>query len=321
MSAKFLSNRLAGPWSVLSLLVLTAGSAAIAPAQTTPDADSSVVLSDSTRAMSPAELKEAAWVLLTNAVTDMKHPDSRVQGLAALGLLGGDARSIKMMDVAMVDHDIDVRIAAALAAGQTKSPSVTTGLREMLDDKEPPVAFAAAVTLWKMGDRSGEDILMAVADGDRGASSSAFNSATHAVNRDLHHPGSLARFGAMQGAGMLLGPFGYGISAYEYLHKNGGDAARVTAIESLAENHTIPIRLTLVAALTDKDPGVRAASAKALRDYHEPETSAAIAKLFLDEKPPVRYTAAAAYLLSTGSVAAPAGTHLPRRVRTPSSKK
>lgn len=237
--------------------------------------------------------------MLTTAVTDSRHPDLRVQALAALGMLGNNPRSLALIADAMTDKDIDVRSAAAVAAGQTRSPSVTTPLRRMLDDKEPPVAFAAALTLWKMDDRSGEDILMAVADGERTASSSALNSATHAVSRDLHHPGALARFGAMQGVGMLLGPFGMGITAYEYLHKNDSDSTRISAIEALSQSCTAPIRRELLAALLDKDPGVRASASKALSSYRDPEIATAIARIFDDTKPPVRFTAAASYLLAS----------------------
>ena len=74
-------------------------------------------------------------------------------------------RSEKMITDAMADPDVDVRTAAALAAGQTKDRNLTTPLRNLLDDNEPQVVFTAATTLWKMGDKSGEDILMAVVDG------------------------------------------------------------------------------------------------------------------------------------------------------------
>lgn len=261
--------------------------------------DEQVITRPAGQPETPAQLREEAWTMLTTAVTDSKHPDLRVQALAALGILGGNQRSLGLISDAMSDKDIDVRSAAAVAAGQTRSPAVTTALRRMLDDKEPPVAFAAALTLWKLDDRSGEDILMAVADGERTASSTAFNSASHTVSRDLRHPGALARFGAMQGAGMLLGPFGIGISAYEYLHRNGGDVARVSAIEALAQSRTAPIRKELLAALVDKDPGVRASACKALSAYHDPEIAAAIARVFDDTKPPVRLTAAASYLVAS----------------------
>ena len=89
-----------------------------------------------------------------------------------------------MITDAMGDPDVDVRTAAVLAAGETKDRNLTTPLRNMLDDKEPQVDFTAAMTLWKMGDKSGEDILMSVVDGDRSAN------ATHdAWDRTQAQPG------------------------------------------------------------------------------------------------------------------------------------
>jgi HEAT repeat protein len=236
--------------------------------------------------------------MLNTALTDQKHADLRIQALAALGTMGTNPIAIKKIAAEMDDKEIDVRTAAILAAGQTRNRNLTTDLRTMLDDKEPQVAFAAAITLWKMGDRSGEDILMAVVDGDRSANPTMVNGTRHSISRSLRHPGELARFGATQGAAMLLGPFGFGITAYEYMRRNGGDTSRVTAIEQLAEQRNSPIRKSLVDALGDKDLAVRAAAAKALGSYHDRSVSNELFKLFTDPKPPVRLTAAAAYINS-----------------------
>jgi HEAT repeat protein len=290
--------------ALLSIGCMT-GRQALAQATEPASPDGKTVQQPAVVVKTPAQLKDQAWTMLNEAVTDEKHPDLRVQALAALGLLGANPHSLKLIEGSMKDKDLDVRTASVLAAGQSKSVLVTSSLRQMLDDKEPGVAFAAAMTLWKMHDRSGEDILMAVADGDQGTSSTFINGTTHHISTNLHHPGAMARFGAMQGAYMLLGPFGYGLTAFEYLHKNGGDAARVSAIEAIAQNHTAPIRTALITSLGDKDLGVRAAAAQALARYRDPAVAVELAKLFDDSKPPVRFTAAAAYLISSGTVAAP----------------
>ena len=256
---------------------------------------------------SPSVDVDTAWSMLTSTVSDTRHTPVRVQALAALGTIGSSPRAADLILSAMKDPDLDIRTAAVLAAGQAPQVSAkrlfTNQLRALLDDKEPQVAVSAATTLWKMGDHSGEDILMAVADGERKASAGLLDSTRHAVTNDLHNPSSIARLGAIQGASMLLGPFGFGITAYEYIHKNGADTSRHLAIELLAQSKTKPIHDELVSALTDKDVGVRAAAAKALGDYHDKPTAAAIANLFYDSKPPVRLTAAAAYLRSSGAVA------------------
>ena len=202
--------------------------------------------------------------MLTAALNDPKHSDLRTQALAALGTLGTNARAATLIVSAMKDPDYEVRSSAILAAGQTKNRTLTTDIRNMLNDKEPQVALAAAATLWKMNDYSGEDVLIAVVNGDRKATASLKDSTMHTVNKDVHSPATLARIGALQGASILLGPFGFGITAYEYMRKNGADSARAAAVEQLSQEKTGPVRTTITDALGDKDPAVRAAAAKAI---------------------------------------------------------
>jgi HEAT repeat protein len=305
-----------------------------AAAQTAPAAnpDSQVVGDTPVPGMPAAEdatpegRERAAWKLLTDAMADVKHPQVRIQALAALGLL----RSVKsetMLRDAMGDPDLDVRTAAILAAGQAKDRNLTTEIRNMLDDKEPQVAFTAATTLWKMGDKSGEDILASVVDGERSANPTMVHGTEHKISRDLHDPAMLARLGALQGAAMVLGPFGFGITAFEYMRQSGGDLSRVSAIEQISQEHTEPVHQELIGALTDKDQTVRAAAAKALADYHDAATSKAVYALLSDPKQPVRLTAAAAYLRTTGTPGPELEKPVPpaatprKRLTTPSSTK
>jgi HEAT repeat protein len=263
------------------------------------DPDAQVVGGPPPAPRTPEQLVGDSWDLLSKALADPKQPDVRIQGLAALGLLGDNPRSLKMIETAMSDADLDVRTAAVLAAGQTEAAAIEPAMRKLLNDKEPQVAYTAALALWKLGDHSGGDILMAVVDGERKASANLLNGAEHDMDKTLHSPAELAKIGVTEGAGLLLGPFGFGITAYEYIKKNGGASTRVHAIEALAQEKNERLRKEFVAALKDKDPGVRAAAAKALDSYHLPEVSAAIANLLYDVKRPVRLTAAAAYLIST----------------------
>jgi hypothetical protein len=142
-------------------------------------------------------------------------------------------------------------------------------------------------------------------DGDRKASAGLVHGSMHSANREMHDPAALAKLGATEGASMLLGPFGFGITAYEYMKRNGGDSARVKAVEDISQTRTPDVRTTLLAALRDKDPAVRAAAAKAVRLYHDKDVEAALALLLADSKKPVQYSAAAAYLVCVGAVAAP----------------
>src|SRR5437868_9959692 len=182
----------------------------------------------------PEQRRAQAWKMLGDAVHEDKHPPTQVIALAAVGMLRSPEAE-KLIEDAMKDSNLDVRTAAALAAGQTKDKNLTTPLRNLLDDKEPQVVFAAAMTLWKMGDRSGEDILISVVEGDRSAHPGLMHGTGHKISSELHDPGKLAKLGAVQGATMLLGPFGIGISAIQYIHQSGGNAARVSAIEQLSQ--------------------------------------------------------------------------------------
>jgi hypothetical protein len=264
----------------------------------------------------PEDRIREAWAILTDAAGNAKHTQTRLQALAALGLLRLP-RSSKMIANAMTEPDLDVRTAAVLAAGQTKDRNLTTNIRNLLDDKEPQVAFAAAMTLWKMNDKSGEDILMSVVNGDRSTNPTLLHGTKHKINKDLHDPAMLARMGAMQGAYMLLGPFGYGITAFQFMHQTGGDFARASAIEQLSQERIEPVHRELIAALGEKDQIVRVAALKGLMEYHDNATSMAIYKLFVDSKYPVRLTAAAAYLRATGTP----GPGIAPVVRLPGSAK
>ena len=268
------------------------------------DADAKIVGPDEAK-KTKAQTIDDAWTLLSDAVGDDKHVAIRIQGLAALGTMGANARTAKMIETAFGDKDVDVRTAAVLAAGQTKNRALIPGIKKLLDDKEPQVAFVSATTLWRMGDHAGESLLMDVVNGDRKAGASLVHGGMHQASREMHDPGAMAKLGAMEGATLLLGPFGFGITAYEYVKKNGGDSARVLAIEEIAQLHTSDVRSILLDALTDKDLTVRTAAATALRGEHEPDVQAALAALLGDSKRPVQLAAASAYLISAGVVAMP----------------
>ena len=116
----------------------------------------------------------------------------------------------------------------------------------------------------------------------------------------------------MQGASMLLGPFGFGITAYEYIHQSGGDLSRVSAIEDIAQERTAPIHQELLAALADKDVVVRAAALRRWWTTRQRDLDG-IYKLFADTKYPVRLSAAAAYLRTTGTPGPPIISPPPQR--------
>ncbi|MFC6645205.1 HEAT repeat domain-containing protein [Granulicella cerasi] len=279
----------------LVTLTLSAGMAFAAPASKPQDKPAAA--QQATPPETPAEKQIRAWHILTDGVQDAKHPDMRTQALSALSDLGSNPKANELIAAAMKDPDLDVRSAAALAAGKTKSRTLVPPLRKLLDDQEPQVVFTAASVLWKeFHDHSGEDILDAIVSGKRKANPTLIHGAQHQASKTLHNPAALAKLGVENGAGFFLGPFGFSITAIEYMRKNGTDTARVTALELLAEDKSQNTRDDLMDALTDKDIGVRAAAARLLGKFHEHRYATAIAPLLDDEKLPVRLTAAAGYI-------------------------
>jgi hypothetical protein len=142
--------------------------------------------------------------------------------------------------------------------------------------------------------------LAAVVAGERRANPKLIHGAKNDMSRVMHSPSALEKIGITTAAGMLLGPFGFSVTAVEYMRKNGADTARVKAIELLEDEKTEDVRAEMRNALDDKDPGVRAAAVKALGDFHRQQDSRVIASLLDDTKPPVRLAAAAAYINTRG---------------------
>ena len=259
------------------------------------DADAAAMPAPDPLKSTTADNTRQAWGMLRTFVS-AKKPIHRIQALGALATMGSDPQAAALITAAMQDSEQDVRVAAILAAGQTENHALATPIHAMLEDKRPGVAYTAASTLWKMGDKSGEDILMAVADGDRRSANSMMAGTAHSANKEFHDPAALSKDAAMQIGGLFLGPFGYGLTAYEFMKKSGGVSARGSAIDLLSEEKTEPIHHELLEALSDKDAAVRAAAAKALGYYHDRESSNHLLPLFADQRLGVRLTAAAAYI-------------------------
>ena len=286
----------------LLLAVLFWAEGSVAQESTSSSAGASQSQADKTEvspspAKSPEETLKSSWQLLTDNVQDRKHFEYQTQALDALSSLGSNAHADELITAAMKDANLDVRTAAVLAAGKAKARALVQPLKAKLNDSEPQVMFVAATTLWtQFKDRSGEDILADIAAGDRKANSGLVNGAKHDISRTLHSPSALTKIGLEAGAGLVLGPFGFSVSAVEYARKNGSDSARVKSIQLLEEERTTNIREQMRSALDDKDPGVRAAAARALGSFHRPQDAKSIEPLFDDSKLPVRLAAAAAYI-------------------------
>ncbi|HEV2579118.1 MAG TPA: HEAT repeat domain-containing protein [Acidobacteriaceae bacterium] len=251
----------------------------------------------------PNEIR--AWSILTDAAGPGRPAHDRVQAMAALGTMGNDERAARLIEEGFTAKDYDVRVAAVLAAGLTKNPKLLPPLERVLDDDNSLVAYTAAITLWKMHDEAGQDLLTAVALGDHKAAPGLIKSEKHKAAKDLHSPKTMAMIAVNQGSGYFLGPFGVGLKAIEMVNKDSGAAPRAAAIDQLAKQHTDQVHEVLVQDLTDGEPAVRAAAAKGLGRWTGDDTAKLVQPMFGDNKLAVRLTAAATYLRAIHNIPTP----------------
>lgn len=238
-----------------------------------------------------------AWEVLETGLKSDKAQD-RISAVIALGTMYRSKRAADEVEVALTDHDRDVRLAAVDAAATMDTPLLIPALRKSLDDPAADVSFTASEVLWKMGDHSGQDILVEVLAGERKSGPGFFKSELHTANKDLHSPNTLAIIGAEQGAYALMGPFGIGLDAARLMVKSSSSAntARVTAVILLSRDKSAATNRELISAMKDKDYFVRAAAARGVANFHNAETLTALLAAFDDSKPLVRYMAAAGYI-------------------------
>lgn len=291
-------------WSIVTLAALLSLSAIPLHAQT--NADSKVVGADDET--NPSVLIEASWIRLTNGLTGTKNTDMRIAAISGLSLLGGDARAEKLIRDTLNDPDIDVRLSAIVAAGEmatSGSRNLINEVRNLLNDTDPKVAFTAASTLWKLGDPSGEDILMAVAQGERSGDYSFWKGSKHNANRTLHSPAALAKIAAQQSMVILVPPVGMGMGAYGYLKGTGGASPQVVSITQIAKERTDLVKQALIEASKTKDTGARLAAAEALAKFRGDDVREALRNLLTDSKDNVRFTASAAYIRVASGTATP----------------
>lgn len=228
----------------------------------------------------------------------------RQEALAALGTLGNREWAVKLVEAALDDKDASVRQLAARDLGQMRAKSAIPKLKEALDDDTAGVSFAAAKSLWDMGDRTGRDVFIQILAGEKSNSTGVVKDQLETAKRRLQDPRQLAVIGAKEAASSLFGPAGWGITIVQEVTKDRSASARAMSAAVLGHDAGEEAMRELDDALWDKNWIVRAAAAQALGECKQRDQIKHLKALLWDAKPAVRYMAAASIIrLSTSKSA------------------
>jgi HEAT repeat protein len=277
-------------------------------------------------AQPPVPLKDQAWSILTDALQD-KNPDTRVQAVQSLGLIGVHEPYISTLNRMLDDKDVEVRVATVTSLVDLKNKQTEPALKKALADEVPEVSFAAAKALWTLKDPEGEgeDALLSVLSGELKSSSKFLDKKKRDTLRMFHTPKPLMFFAIKTGAAFAPVPgLGAGISSLQGILSDPTISGRAASALLLASDKDPRVLPALVDALQDKEPSVRAAACHAIALRNDRRLEKDLIPLLEDKKPAVRLRAAAGYLrLESLPVPAkrPVATKAPATPTTPPSKK
>lgn len=239
------------------------------------------------------------WQILTEGATD-HNIIHRQEALAALGTIGPRPRAIRLVVAALEDHDASVRQLAARNLGEMHARSAIPKLRGALKDDSGEVCFAAAKSLWDMGDRSGRQVFIDILADEKSDSPGLVKEQLATAKNKLHDPKALAFVGAEEAASALFGPAGWGIKIMKEVTKDRSAAARAMSASILGHDRNEDSLQELHDALWDKNWLVREAAAEALGASRQRDQISYLQDLLQDDKAAVRYIAAASIIrLST----------------------
>ena len=244
-----------------------------------------------------AQPDKTAWEVLKPGLADT-NPLHRRQAVTATGAIGTDPEAIHLIEEAM-RHDKDplIRATAAAQLGEMRSRASLPALRAALDDEEGEVRFAAAQALWDMGDKSGRGFIEDVIAGQQKATDGGVKGAVRRADRLRYDPKEMTILGLKSASGALLGPFNIGVLAAEQVLKNGAVAARMQALNLLAEDcDAQTFKLLEVSATGAKTWAEKAAAAKALGRCGNAAAIPTLEQNLSDSNVAVKYMSAAAII-------------------------
>jgi HEAT repeat protein len=207
--------------------------------------------------------RDRAWLMLIRGASDEKA-EKRIEALSALGTVRRNREAEKFLENALRDEDRDVRQMSATTLGEMRSRNSIPKLKQALEDEAPEVVFAAARSLWMMGEKNGRGVLVEVLAGERAAGRGVVSEKMSQMRKMLSSPKGLVLFGVREAVGSVAGPYMMGMHVVNEFVKDRAVAARVVCANMLATDQSSDAYVTLVEALRDNNWVVRLAAAKAL---------------------------------------------------------
>ncbi len=244
----------------------------------------------------PVSIHDRANALLDAGLKD-KNPDTRVQAVQALGLVGPREPYISQLEAMLADKDVLVRLATIASLVDLKNKRTVGSLQMALNDEAPEVGFAAAKALWSLKDPAGKAALVSVLSGETKTSSSFMTKQKRDALRMLHTPRPLFFFALKTGVGIAPVPgLGEGISSLQGILSDPSVSGRAATAILLATEKDPEILQALLEARSDKDASVRAAVVHAIALRNDPALESNLVPLLDDPKAAVRFRAAAGCL-------------------------
>ncbi len=241
-------------------------------------------------------VKDQAWSLITDALAD-KNPDTRLQAVQSMGLIGVHEPYISTLEGMLDDKDVQVRVATVQSLVDLKNKRTVPALKKALGDLVPEVSFAAAKALYALKDPDGEDALIWVLGRELKTSSGFITKQKRDALRMFQTPRPLMMFAIKTGVGFAPVPgLGEGISSLQGILADPSMSGRAATALLLASDKDPRVEAALIDALQDKEGSVRAAACHALALRNNRKLEAELIPLLEDKRAAVRMRAAAGCL-------------------------
>jgi HEAT repeat protein len=241
-------------------------------------------------------VKDRAWALLTDSLKD-KNPDTRLQAVQSMGLIGAHEPYLSALVAMLDDKDVQVRVAAVQSLVDIKNKNTAPALKKALADPIPEVSFAAAKALYVLKDPDGEEALLSILAKELKTSSGYITKQVRDSLRLLQTPKPLMMLAIKTGVGFAPVPgLGEGISSLQGILSDPGMSGRAATALLLAPEKDPRVEAALIDCLDDKQGSVRAAGCHGLALRNKKSLEEKLIPLLDDKKPAVRLRAAAGCL-------------------------